>query len=188
MHLLRWLFSRTVRKAGELSDTVQKILNHQRDVLPANNVAEVEAALAEMRRVIRSGTGTAAIKAQMGTLEETANKWLRAYPNADLREYAVMFFEIAVLILGSRAFLVQPMVIPTGSAQPTLWGITYENLRDKPEVQIPSAPQRLWDRWVNGVSYYHVVAPEDCELLDVSKQPTTPPLPFALPFVNRQVL
>jgi len=183
LDLFRWLFSRTFRKAGELGDTVQKILDHQRDVLPGANIATVEAALAALKKVVRSGADAAAIKAQMASLEEEANRWLRPYPNADFREYAVMFLEIAILILGSRAFLVQPMVIPTGSAQPTLWGITYEDLRDKPEVVIPSGPMRLWDRWVNGISYYHVVAEQDLELIDADRQPKT-----LVPFVSRQSL
>ncbi len=183
MHLFRWLFSRTVRKAGELGDTVQKILDHQRDVLPGANIANVEAALAALKKVVRSGADAAAIKAQMASLEEEANRWLRPYPNADFREYAVMFLEIAILILGSRAFLVQPMVIPTGSAQPTLWGITYDDLRDKPEVVIPSGPMRLWDRWVNGISYYHVVADQDLEITGIDAQPKT-----VVPFVSKQSL
>ena len=183
MQFFRWLFSRTVRKAGELSDSVEKILNHQRDVLPAHNIGQIEAALAKMRDVVRSDAGADAIQAQMTVLEDTANKWLKPYPNGDFREYAVMFLEIAVLILGSRQFLVQPMVIPTGSAQPTLWGITYKDLRDHPEMEIPSLPGRLWDRWIKGVSYYHIVAEQDCELVGADPKPTT-----YLPFVSKQNL
>ena len=142
MQFLRWLFSRTVRKAGELSDSVEKILNHQRDILSADRLERVEGALKEMKRVVGAGAAKAAIQAQMDVLEETANKWLKPYPNGDFREYAVMFLEIAVLILGSRQFLVQPMVIPTGSAQPTLWGITYQDLRDQPGVHNLTAWKR----------------------------------------------
>lgn len=183
MNFFRWLFSRTVRKAGELSDSVEKILNHQRDILPASSIAKIEVALAELKRVIRSGADAKAIKAQMVVVEDTANQWLKPYPGGDFREYAVMFLEIAVLILGSRQFLIQPMVIPTGSAQPTLWGITFKDIRDTPEVQIPSLPRRLWERWIDGVSYYHVVAKEDCDLLAVDPKPTT-----YLPFVAKQNL
>ena len=52
------------------------------------------------------------------------------------------WLEIAVLIVGSRAFLIQPMVIPTGSAQPTLWGVTYEDLRDT-NTPVPSWPMLI---------------------------------------------
>ena len=52
----------------------------------------------------------------MDTLESTASKWLKPSPNPRIRENVLMLLEIAVLIVGSRAFLIQPMVIPTGSA------------------------------------------------------------------------
>jgi signal peptidase I len=181
MHLIRWLLSGTVRKAGELGDSVEKILNHQRDILPESSIAKIEAALGELKRAVRSGADSAAIKAQMAVLEETAGQWLKPYAGGDFREYAVMFFEIAVLILGSRQFLVQPMVIPTGSAQPTLWGITFKDLRDTPEVQIPALPKRIWERWIDGISYYHEVAKEDCDIIGLDPKPTT-----YIPFVAKQ--
>lgn len=146
MHLIRWLTSRTVRKACELEDAVLKILNHQRDVLGANAVTAVEGALSEYRRVVRGGADRAAIEGQMVALEHVANKWLRPYPSHSLRENVLMLLEIAVLIVGSRAFLIQPMVIPTGSAQPTLWGVTFQDLRETPGGGIPSLPVRLWEK------------------------------------------
>ncbi len=188
MYLFRWLTSRTVRKGGELADVVKKILNHQRDRLSPEAIAAVETALRDFRSLLRGDADAAAIKAAMGTLEQTANQWLKSYPNAGLRENLVMLLEIAILIVGSRAFLVQPMVIPTGSAQPTLWGITYQDLRDQPAVSVPSLPRRLWERWIDGVSYYHVVAQEDCELqtdpmgrVVCDEKPTV-----LLPFVKKQ--
>ena len=99
MHLIRWLTSRTVRKACELEDAVLKILNHQRDVLGANAVTAVEGALSEYRRVVRGGADRAAIEGQMVALEHVANKWLRPYPSHSLRENVLMLLEIAVLIV-----------------------------------------------------------------------------------------
>jgi len=180
MHFFRWLTSRTVRKAGELEDAVLKILNHQRDQLPAVSVQAVEEALARFRGVVRTG-GREQIRKQMTALERVANEWLRPYPHHTLRDYLVMFFEIAVLIVGSRAFLIQPMVIPTGSAQPTLWGITSTDLRGNPGGTIPSLPVRIWEKVMGGVSYYHVVAPRDLEVLGVDKAPR-----MIIPFVNKQ--
>jgi signal peptidase I len=183
MYLFRWLTSRTVRKAAELADVVRKILNHQRDRLTPEAITTVETALREFHALLRSDADARAIKAAMDSLEQTANQWLKAYPNAGLRENLVMLLEIAILIVGSRAFLIQPMVIPTGSAQPTLWGITYQDLRDQPEVKVPSLPVRLWERWIDGVSYYHFVAKQDCQLTGWQEKPTT-----VLPFVKKQSL
>lgn len=184
MYLFRWLTSRTVRKAGELADIVKKILNHQRDRLSAEAIGTIETALREFHALLRSGADSAAIKAAMASLEKTANEQLKAYPNAGIRENLVMFLEIAILIVGSRAFLIQPMVIPTGSAQPTLWGITSQNLRGQSGFQVPSFPKRFWERWIDGVSYYQVTAKENCTVLGVSRAPFTPGLRFKLPILN----
>ena len=183
MHLIRWLTSRTVRKACELEDAVLKILNHQRDVLGANAVTAVEGALSEYRRVVRGGADRAAIEGQMVALEHVANKWLRPYPSHSLRENVLMLLEIAVLIVGSRAFLIQPMVIPTGSAQPTLWGVTFQDLRETPGGGIPSLPVRLWEKAMGGVSYYHVTAPADLEVTGWEDKAT-----MVIPLVKRQRL
>jgi len=183
MYLLRWLTSRTVRKGAELAGTVRKILNHQRDSLSAEAIQMVEGALKGFEQTLRGGAGAATVREQMDALEHEANKWLKPYPNAGLRENLVMILEIAILIIGSRAFLIQPMVIPTGSAQPTLYGITSTDLRDKPEMQFPAWPQRIWERCIQGVSYKQVKAKQDCVLTRIS-QPFTPPFKFALPVVK----
>ncbi|MFO1461350.1 MAG: signal peptidase I [Verrucomicrobiota bacterium] len=183
MYLFRWLTSRTVRKAGELEDAVRKILNHQRDVLKPEAVTAVEGALKEFRDVVRGGGSREAIEEQMQSLETVANRWLRTYPNHSLRENVVMLLEIAVLIVGSRAFLIQPMVIPTGSAQPTLWGVMAEDLRNVPGGKVPDLPKRIWESVMEGVSYYHIQAPADLELTGYDEKPK-----MILPFVKRQNL
>ena len=177
MHLFRWLTSRTVRKAGELEDAVRKILDHQRDVLPSNAVDAVERALEDFRKVVRGGGSREAIQEQMDSLEAVANRWLQTYPSHSLRENVVMLLEIAVLIVGSRAFLIQPMVIPTGSAQPTLWGVMAEDLRGVPGGGIPPLPKRIWESVMEGVSYYHIQAPADLELTGFDEKPKPRPMP-----------
>lgn len=181
MHLFRWLTSRTVRKADELEDAVRKILNHQRDLLTSNAVDAVEGALASFRNTVRGGAARGEIEEQAQTLELVANKWLRPYPNHSLRDNVLMLLEIAVLIVGSRAFIVQPMVIPTGSAQPTLWGVTAQDLRSKPGGALPSLPVRIWEKVMGGVSYYQIKAPADLDLIGWESKPR-----MLMPFVYRQ--
>ena len=182
MYYLRWLTSKTVSRTAELIDTVEKVLNHQRDVLAGDRVTRVEAALAETRRIIRSNAPVESIEKQAAQLEETANAWLSPYPSANVREYVLMFLEIAVLILGSRAFLIQPMVIPTGSAQPTLWGITSDTLKGTKEQEVPSLPGRLWDLFIKGDAYVWADAESTGPLNAVGKPGMV--IPF-VPFFNK---
>jgi signal peptidase I len=45
--------------------------------------------------------------------------------------------------------------------QPTLYGITHENLGGKPNVKIPGRIARFGDYWIHGISYFHETAPTD---------------------------
>ena len=157
---LQWFLSGTVRHAGAMCKHVRKILNHQRDVLAPNAIAEVEAVLAETRSALANRADKAALTAQMEKLEEAAKKWLKTYPNASYREnFEVLLVALAVA-MGVRTFFVQPFKIPTGSMQPTLYGITSKNLA--PDFKIPTGLQRIKE-WFQGTSYIHMVAKEDGE-------------------------
>lgn len=165
MYLLLWLVHRRVRKAAELHGIVQKHLDHQRDVLPEKNIAELESGLAALKQAFRSPqTSAADLKAAVEKAEDVAHRWLKPYPFASYRENIESFLGTAVLVFALKTFFATPMEIPTGSAQPTYYGITADDLRDRPDVAIPTGLQRLWERWAKGTSYYEVIARADGEL------------------------
>ena len=61
---------------------------------------------------------------EMGELEYAANKWLKPYPNAGIRENVEVLLVALAVAMGIRTFFLQPFKIPTGSMQPTLFGVT----------------------------------------------------------------
>lgn len=161
MLFFRALFSKTVREAKDLNDQVLKLLNHQRDILPEKNVTELSAAVAAMDQALKSGADTAALKKQMTSLEETANRNLKGYLFPGLRDWIDTIVVAGSVAIAFRTFFFQPMVIPTGSAQPTFNGITHIDYRDTPNWTMPSLPVRIWDFCINGRTYHEVIAKSD---------------------------
>jgi signal peptidase I len=172
---LRWLISGRVRQATAMRKHVQKILNHQRDILSPAAVQAVETALAECQRVVASNTDKAALDEQMASLEKVAGKWLKPYPNAAWRENIEVLLVALGVAMGIRTFFLQPFKIPTGSMQPTLFGVTSVNLlQEDPDFRIPTGLTRIRE-WFEGTSYLHVVARNDGELRAVQ-----PPVRFLI--------
>lgn len=163
-----WFLSKTVRQATAMRNHVRKLLNHQRDLLSKQFIEQIENALSELEQVMRQKPNVAAIEKQMEKLEKTATERLKPYPNAAWRENVEVLLVALAVAMGIRTFFLQPFKIPTGSMQPTLYGVTSENLIDKPDAKIPTGWERV-RQWFEGSSYLHVVAESDGELVSISE-------------------
>jgi len=183
---LNWFFSRTARQAGQMCKHVMKILNAQRDVLSPQAVEGVEKAVAGVRKAIADRIAKSELQEQMSSLEVAANKWLKPYPKAAIRENVEVLLVAIAVAMGIRTFFLQPFKIPTGSMQPTLYGITStpdysrsfhppDGTNPEADFKIPNPVARFFKFWFNGVSYTHVVAKSDGSLRAV-----TPPQRFLL--------
>jgi len=160
MLFLKWFTSRTVRHAWQGANHIEKILRHQSDLLSKEAIAAVQADVDNVRAQCRAGD-KAAVEKSLAALEKSANKWLKAYPNAALRENVEVALVAIAVAMGIRTFFLQPFKIPTGSMQPTLYGVTSEDLRGRDDVKLPNGLARFFDYWFNGVSYIHLVAQRD---------------------------
>ncbi len=177
----KWFFSGAVRHALQMRKHVDKLLRAQRDLLSAQAAAALRQSMDELRAVCFTGD-KAAIEAGMAELEKSANKWLRPYPNQGIRENVEVLLVAIAVAMAIRTFFLQPFKIPTGSMQPTLWGITsnpnfqnsgvaQDNLDPKPDFEIPSLLRRLGGFWASGVGYTHVVARGDGAVREVERRP-----------------
>src|SRR5438067_5781331 len=145
---LRWFYSQTVRQATDLAHRVKKILFAQWDVLTPQAREAVQQALASVRDAIRSGAEKKVVFERVEQLETVANKWLKPYPNAGIRENVDVILVALVVALAVRTFFLQPMAIPTGSMQPTLFGIMPNRPDYEQDLKIPSLPGRIFDSLV----------------------------------------
>lgn len=168
---LNWFLSHTVRQATQMHKHVCKILNSQRDILSAQAIAAVDGAIQEIQKSVAADAEKKTLLEQMSNLEKVANKWLKPYPNAGLRENVEVLLVAIAVAMAIRTFFLQPFKIPTGSMQPTLYGITQENLIDQPDVRIPNRISQFFGFWFSGVGYEHVVAKAEGQLTAADEAP-----------------
>jgi len=179
--MLRWFLSGTVRQCSDLCHRVKKILRSQWDILTPQAREAILRALQELRASIASNADKKTLTEQAEQLEQVANKWLKPYPNASLRENVDVVLVALVVALGIRTFFLQPMAIPTGSMQPTLFGIMPNTPAYDADLTVPSLPVRVFHRIAFGIRYYHYTAKESGRFHLIDRQPQA-----VFPFVKRQ--
>ena len=146
---------------------VRRLLAAQRDILAAPAIENLNRALMDLSNALATGLKGEPLKKEMGKLEEAANKWLKPYPHSAWRENVEVLLVALAVAMAIRTFFVQPFKIPTGSMQPTLFGVTSENLLGKPDFKMPTGWERV-KQWFAGVSYVHLVAQADGEITAIS--------------------
>lgn len=179
MRILRWFGSATVRQATELRRQVRNLVRAQRDLLPPADLQAIEEGTARLTRQIHSGDREA-LKKEMAALDALAGERLVRRPNPGVADNVEQIFVAAAAILAITTFFIQLFKIPTGSMQPTLYGITTQRLNPSGEFTIPGRAQRLFDYWVHGISYFEEKAEREGEIEEI-KPPKT-----IFPFVKVQ--
>ncbi len=171
---LQWFLSSTVRQAAALARHVEKLLNHQRDILSPQAVEAVRGGIHQLRQALAAKLKRDALQSEMRHLDTLAGKWLKPYPHAAWRENVEVLLVALTVAMGIRTFFLQPFKIPTGSMQPTLFGVTSINLEQEPGFKPPAGLERVRE-WFAGVSYIKVVAGNDGALDAVQ-----PPIRFLI--------
>ncbi len=169
MTMLRWFLSKTLREAINLKRHVRKLFRHQQDILSVEAVAGLQGALAEFGASIAAGLPAKELRVEMVKFERAANKWLKPYPNPSWRENVEMLLVALAVAMAIRTFWLQPFKIPTGSMQPTLYGVTSNPDFSRPlwlggnadvDFKIPAGLERI-RHWFAGDSYLELKARND---------------------------
>jgi len=182
--LPKWFARRTVRDTWTMCKHVRRLLAAQRDILSPEAVGALETALSDAVKAVDERAGDEEMRKQMSNLETVANKWLKPYPSAALRENIEVLLVAIVVAMGIRTFFIQPFKIPTGSMQPTLYGITSDpdyrhflqsykgEARPDANFEIPGPLKRFFLFWIAGLGYDHVTAQEDGAVEWAQETPT----------------
>jgi len=180
---VNWFLSRTVRHALHLRKHVWRLLSAQRDLLSPEAIRMLESPLQELQKTCAGPVDRKRIEAQMRNVENAANKWLKSQPHPVLRENVEVALVVLAVFLGIRTFIAQPFKIPTGSMQPTLYGVTStpdfqpagvgrSDLRPQPDFEVPNVFKRVAMYWLSGLAYYRVVCEADGVMETRTDEPT----------------
>ncbi len=100
-----------------------------------------------------------AVESLEGVLRDTGG---RVYPQSSLVENVEFFVVAAIVILGLRAYFIQPFKIPTNSMWPSYYGMTAEVFKPGEE---PGKLRKFVRLLTLGASNYTVTAPADGEVM-----------------------
>lgn len=151
------------RNAANWLQLADKVYHYRRDQLSEAQGRELLTAAGDLKLKLRDRVDASNLKLAIETLERVLrNAGGRIYPMSSFVENVEFFFVAAIVILGLRAYFVQPFKIPTNSMWPSYYGMTHE--LDQPGAA-PGAAKRLWRFVTLGAWHYQVTAPAAGELL-----------------------
>lgn len=120
--MINWKERQTLKYAREILRGGQKWLRINCDLLSAKQRSDIEAKLQDLEQALRGGKATE-VAARADEVERKIQGALPAQKHSAIRENAEVLLVAVIVAMAVRTFFIQPFKIPTGSMQPTLYGI-----------------------------------------------------------------
>ena len=120
--MISWKDRRTLKYAREVLRGSEKWLRINRDMVSDAHASAITAGINELRQAVGARSATAAASLA-DKLEQKIGRALPAPKHPGWRENVEMLLVVGILVMAIRTFFVQPFKIPTGSMQPTLYGV-----------------------------------------------------------------
>lgn len=153
---------KTRRHAANWLEVADRVYKFRRDQLTDTQGQRLVAATGELKQRLKERVDASKLKMAIekleGTLRETGGSH---YPVSSWVENVEFFLVAAIVILGLRAYFVQPFKIPTNSMWPSYYGMTHESFKDGEEPGLIGRAARLL---AFGAFNYSAVAPASGEV------------------------
>ena len=163
-----FFFTPRYRKEAKLVlRAARKLLRYRSDVLPEKQIIGLHEGITRLEVALRMRSRED-IEQATKKLHDLFDQAAPQPALAGLRENTEVILVALVIALGVRAYFLQPFKIPTGSMQPTLYGVTGTPTVEPP----PSWPRQAAEFILLGRTYIDVSAQEDDSVIglrEVSK-------------------
>jgi len=160
-----FLTPRHIKEGRHYRHALRRLMNYKRDVLPAKELELLTALERDMTVAIKSRKREAIAEVR-DRIEKEVGRITPPLPDAGWRENVEVFVVAIVIAAGVRAYFLQPFKIPTGSMQPTLYGIIGVPTETPPPNIVQRAVEFAW----LGRSYFNLTAKEDDVVVGISEK------------------
>lgn len=151
------------RHAANWLEVADRVYKFRRDQLTVAQNQQLIAAAGELKVRLNEKADASKLKMAIekleGVLRDTGG---RIYPTSSMVENVEFFLVAAIVILGLRAYFVQPFKIPTNSMWPSYYGMTHELFKPGEE---PNVLERAGRLLAFGATYFGATAPANGEVL-----------------------
>jgi signal peptidase I len=157
---------RYIKEAKHLLHGARKVLRYRKDILTAQESGRLEDCIRNLRDAISQRNRDQVAHATQA-LEACAIQVVPQRSHPVWRENVEVLLVAIILAAGIRAYFLQPFKIPSGSMQPTLFGIVGQ----PSSAPAPNPIRRVFDFVALGRSYLNVVAKSDETVLHMEERP-----------------
>ncbi len=160
-----FLTPRYLKEAKHYLHGAKKFLNYKRDILSSEQVEKVEDRMSGLRQAMATRRSES-VQGAMRELDALIGKISPPPKDAGWRENVEVFLVAIVIAAGIKAYILQPFRIPTGSMQPTLFGIIGTPTDTPPPNPLIRAFEFVW----LGRHYIDLKAKESDEVIGLREK------------------